>query len=154
MDENIIQDNTSITKKNSNINKNKSNNDNINDSNKEIILNNEKDLEDDNIVIHFDTYKKDSNISKFDNVIQHNDDEIDDFSNLNKAQFITDNSIDNESNNFDGINNINNNINNIGKKKKKKTKNKKNKSKPHKENEIPYNYENLMCPPIKNDDSD
>ena len=152
--ENITNDNTIITINNSNINNNYNN---INDSNKELILNNGKDLEDDKIVIHFNTYKKSKNISNWDNEVQNNNDidnGEDDYSNLNKAQNIKDNSIDDKINNFGDINDINN----IGKKKKKKPKKKKknenNKAKEQEEKEISYDYENLMCPPIKNDDSD
>ena len=155
MDENIIQDNTTTTIKTSNINNyyNNYNYNKLNDSNKEIILNNEKDIENGNVVIHFNTFKKDSNISNCDNEIQNNNDdnsEVDQFSNLNKARFIKDNSIENN------IYNINE-INNFGKKKKKKKTKKKDKNNignTQGKNEIFYDYENLMCPPIKNDDSD
>ena len=138
------------------INQNKSDSEEINNINEE---NNEES----EIIIHFDSYKNNNNYEY--DIEQHNNlsSSINNNSDLNNAQFIDDNSI--EKNSF--INKINYNDkdeslnnNNIQIKKHKKKKKKKNiedkkdiEEKPFEQ--ISYNYENIMCPPIKSDgDSD
>jgi hypothetical protein len=93
------------------------------------------------IILHFDTYNK--NIPKDDkNNLSKSNEEKDEYSSLNKACFININSIENN-----GLNTISENL-----LYKNKTNNKK-EIKEKKEYQTSFNYENLMCPPIK-DDSD
>ena len=119
----------------------------INNKNNDYKNNKNKFLDESNIIIHFDTYNKNplNSNNKYNN--SNNDIEKDDASSLNMARFI-DSSIEK--------NNLNIIVDNY------KHKNKVNKNKifsnyndkEKKESKILYNYENLMFPPIKDDDSD
>jgi len=130
----------------------KLNNQNI--ANKYKYLEKEEDLNHNEINLHFDTYKINKPINSEINNILNDDD-----SSLNNA-FIGE-----EEGDIDYSNNINNPINNIKYSDKYELSNNKNiwketqknqkhykRKKDHKKDS--YNYENLMCPPIKSDDSD
>ena len=132
----------------------KLNNQNI--VNKYKYFENEKDINSNEINLHFDSYKINKSINSQNN--NHNDSD----SSLNNA-FIG----EEEEGNIDFSNNINNSINNIkyndndkyvfSNNKNNWTETKKKeifykRKKEHKKDS--YNYENLMCPPIKSDDSD
>jgi hypothetical protein len=132
----------------------KLNNQNI--VNKYKYFKNEKDINNNEIHLHFDSYKINKSINSQDN--NHNDSD----SSLNNA-FIG----EEEEGNIDFSNNINNPINNIkyndndkyefsnNKNNWKETQKKEKYCKRKKEHKKDsYNYENLMCPPIKSDDSD
>ena len=139
----------------------KLNNQNI--VNKYKYFENEKDINNNEINLHFDSYKINKSINSQNN--NYNDSD----SSLNNA-FIGE---EEEEGNIDFSNNINNQINNIkyndndndnGNDKYEFSNNKNNwketqkkekyykRKKEHKKDS--YNYENLMCPPIKSDDSD
>ena len=119
----------------------------INNKNNDYKNNKNKFLDESNIIIHFDTYNKNPLNSNNKYIISNNDIEKDDASSHNMARFI-DSSIEK--------NNLNIIVDNY------KHKNKVNKNKifsnyndkEKKESKILYNYENLMFPPIKDDDSD
>ena len=122
--------------------------------------NNSNEFEDDEVIIHFDTHKKDTKEFNSANEYKNNKYKKKDFSKLNKA-FLEDNSF--YSTDYCSKNNVklndkkyyeNNNINGINenkKKKKKECKIEKNLQKEINENPISYDYGNLMCPPIKSD---
>lgn len=142
------------------------------------IVTEEKNLEESNIIIDFDSYKRvnpniyfiNKNNSYKDNKINY-ENNISSIESLNNAKFIEKESLDylnnTKSNNYINIkkNNIYNSktndipiqTNNIKKNKNKKEKEKKyiqNKEDNNINNNIEsYNYENLMCPPIKSDES-
>ena len=139
-----------------------SNNNKINLKNENLDFENNDETHNEKIIIDFDTYKYKNynNISNSSNIYENNINEIsikDNFSKLNKAQFIEDNSISNTdycSKKDKIILNIKNKIA-IENKKKNINTNKLEKDF-DKEDEkikkqISYNYENLMCPPIKSD---
>ena len=131
---------------------------------------NNNELKEKEIIIHFDTYKKNKKMTILDNLDNDYKNKIckkENFSQLNYT-FIEDNSISNadycSKNNINLKNtNFNDNINfepiNENKKKKKKKKIKDNSTEQVRQNEIEennenqifYNYENIMCPPIKSD---
>ena len=120
----------------------------------------EKDINSNEIHLHFDTYKINKSIN-----LQNNNNHNDDNSSLNNAFIGEEEDIDFSNNLNNPINNIKYNdkyefsSNNINKNSlneideaKKIEKYYKKEKKQHKKNS--YNYENLMCPPIKSDDSD
>ena len=152
--QNINLSENKIDKFSKNINQNK--NESVNETN----INKKSDFENSEIIIHFDSYK---NNNKFD----YNDKQINNLDNdnniskLNKGQFIDDNSFDEKSLQKDSnfLYDKNDNLINNKKTKKKKKHKKKEKineeykySVKKKEEQVSYNYENIMCPPIKGDD--
>ena len=141
-----------------NISKNK--NWNKNESVNETNLNKKSDFEKNEIIIHFDSYKKNNNFDYNDKQINNLDND-NNISKLNEAQFIDDNSFDEKSFQKDTniLNDKNDNLKNNKKAIKKKKHKKKEKIKEEnkycikkKEEQTSYNYENIMCPPIKRDD--
>ena len=118
---------------------------------------NANEFEDDEVIIHFDTHKKDAKLFNSDNEYKNNKYKKKDFSNLNKA-FLEDNSF--YTTDYCSKNNVilndkkyndNININDNKKKKKKDDKIEYNLQKEINENPISYDYGNIMCPPIKSD---
>ena len=138
-----IEKNNNIKKSNEYINLIKNNNN----------YNNKKDMKESEIPIYYETYNKNKNISNFDNnknINSHNNKNKNDCSSINNNQNFN-NEVINEVK-HDKKNSISNN--GITKTKKSKSKKKKkhkiNKEEKQDNNTITFNYENIMCPPVKN----
>ena len=119
------------------------------DSEKPKIINNEKDLEEDKIIFHFDSYNKNSNT--YHSNINNKNNSLKNKQKDNNSKQNKDN-LEIYDNNKDYIDSFNNKENKKIKGNKKGNKNNKKEEVLNVDNN--YNYENYMCPPIQSDDSD